>query len=275
LTVASYAASFGHFWDTLVAFYLLFFFQKMNRAWVGLGLALLVMTSMLSYAGSTLVLGLFIPSFSAAILMRRRDAEDSARVVRTMLWSLAGALTAIALFYVQYIPELLPGWVEAETVSGSPEALIEPRFTPLAALAMAVHRLNLFYGPLFGLLVFAALPWVRKRFSHRVAFPLVFGTLFAFLGLNFLRSGLGETHIFQFTKDDLVLLPLAAIVLGALVDTLASRGSWARITALVLLVVWVGWGCYSLAIDVQARFVRLGYPPPTVEPSPNSQVLLR
>ena len=40
LTVASYAALFGHFWDMLVALYLLFRFGRMEQAKIGIGLAL-------------------------------------------------------------------------------------------------------------------------------------------------------------------------------------------------------------------------------------------
>jgi hypothetical protein len=133
--------------------------------------------------------------------------------------------------------------------------------TPIAALEMAVHRLNLFYGPFFGLLLFVALPWVRKRVPHRLGFPLAVGALVCFFGLNFLRSGLGDTHIFQFTKDDLVLLPLAAIVFGVFVDRLTERGRLSKWVAAAVLAGWVGWGCVALVRDVQIRFVRPDYPP--------------
>jgi hypothetical protein len=262
LTVASYAALFGHFWDTLVVGYLLYFYQKMNRVTVALGLAALVAVSILSYAGSALVLGLFIPAFSLAILLQRKDPGDFGKASATALAALAGAMLAVGLFYVQYVPELLPGGIRQATATGSQATLIDLQVTPMAGLAMTIHRLNLFYGPFFGLLIFVALPWVRKTFSHRLTFPLGFATLFAFIGLNFLRSGLGDTNIFQFTKDDLVLLPLAAIVLGALFDRLAARSRVGRIAAYGILVGWVGWGCVALARDVRSRFIRPDYPPP-------------
>ncbi len=271
LTVASYAALFGHFWDTLVVGYLLYFYQKMDRVPVGLGLAVLVAASILSYAGSALVLGLFIPAFSLAILLRRKDPGDVGKASATALWALGGALLAIGLFYVQYVPELLPGGMRQATAAGSSATLIDLQLTPMAALATTIHRLNLFYGPFFGLLVLVALPWVRKKFSHRLTFPLGFATLFAFVGLNFLRSGMGDTHIFQFTKDDLVLLPLAAIVLGGLVDRLADRNRMARVAAYGILIGWVGWGAAALARDVKSRFIRPDYPPPVarlVQPAP-------
>jgi hypothetical protein len=263
LTVASYAALFGHFWDTLVALYLLFFFQKMNRLWAGLGLAALVAVSILSYAGSALVLGLFIPAFSLIVFWRRKETGDAGRAVRTALWALAGALTAIALFYAQYVPELVPGLLYPGQAAAASEDLIELSFTPIAALEMAAHRINLFYGPIFGLLLFVALPWVRKRVPDRLGFPLAVGALVAFFGLNFLRSGLGDTHIFQFTKDDLVLLPLAAIVFGVVIDRLAERSRLGKWAAAAVLAGWVGWGCVALARDVQIRFVRPDYPPET------------
>jgi hypothetical protein len=173
-----------------------------------------------------------------------------------------GALSAIALYYIQYIPELAPGWLGGtETSAAAPSELIQLRVTPLAALGTAAYRVYRFYGPLYGLLIFFALPFVRRKLSHRLVFPLAFGTLVAFFALNFLRSGLGETHIFQFTKDDLLLLPLAVIVYGVLVDTLALRSRWGKAVATALLAGWIAWGTVELVRDVRVRFRRLDYPP--------------
>jgi hypothetical protein len=262
LTVASYAAMFGHFWDLLVALYLVCFFQKLDRFWVGLGLAGLVSISLLSYAGSALVLGLFVPAFAVTVPIRCKKGNFASLAVRAAFWALVGALTAIALYYVQYIPELVPNWLGGtESATSASSELIELDLTPLAAFRMAVHRINLFYGPLFGALVFFGLLVVRRKFTHPLGFPLVFGTLAAFFGLNFLRSGLGETHIFQFTKDDLVLLPLAVIVFGALADGIAQRSRWGKVVAAAFLAGWMVWGCVELVRDVRVRFRRLDYPP--------------
>jgi hypothetical protein len=182
-------------------------------------------------------------------------------VTRTALWALTGAVTAVALFYVQYIPELLPGWLEPTETSVATGDLIELTVTPLAALKMAAHRINIFYGPFFGLLIFVGLFFVRKHVAHRLALPLVVGTLVSFCGLNFLRSGLGDTHIFQFTKDALVLLPLASIVFGLTVERLRERGRIGKAAAAAVLAGWVAWGCLALVRDVQIRFVRPDYPP--------------
>jgi hypothetical protein len=262
LTVASYAAVFGHFWDLLAALYLICFFPKLGRFWVGMGFAGLVSVSLLSYAGSALVLGLFIPAFSVAILLQREQGSFPSIALRAAFWALVGALAAIALYYIQYIPELAPGWLGGtETSAAAPGELIQLRVTPLAALGTAAYRVHRFYGPLYGLLIFFALPFVRRKLSHRLAFPLAFGALAAFFGLNFLRSGLGETHIFQFTKDDLVLLPLAAVVYGVLVDSLALRSRWGKAVAATLLAGWMAWGTFELVRDVRVRFRRLDYPP--------------
>lgn len=258
LTVASYAALFGHFWDVLVGLYLLFRFDRMDRLLVGVGFASLVALSLLSYAGSALVLGLFVPAFALAIALRYRDRKTAGNALRVSAWALGGALLAIVLFYGQYVPELLPGLVDASPTATSAGTLIELRPTPIAALQMSLHRLLLFYGPLFGALVFAGLYVLRDRFTNRLAFPLAVGSVFAFLGLNFLRSGLGATHIFQFTKDDLVLLPLAAIVLANLADMAADRKGWGRAVAVLLIAGWVGWGGFTLAREVH-RFLRPDY----------------
>jgi len=265
LTVASYAAMFGHFWDTLVALYLIFFFPRMNRFWTGVGLATIIAVSLLSYAGSALVLGLFIPIFALSISIRNEEPEDKGRAVRVALWALVGALLAIAVFYVQYLPELTPELLDPTASSGTSEALIAFDFTPFAAIKMSAHRLNIFYGPFFGLLVFLGLPFLRRYFPNRLTRPLVIATLATFLGLNFLRSGLGDTHIFQFTKDDLVLLPLAAAIYGCLADRLASRGRVGRTAAIALLAGWVSWGCLALVRDVKIRFHRPDYPPIAAE----------
>jgi hypothetical protein len=267
LTVASYAALFGHFWDMLIGAYLLGRFGRMERPLVGLGLALLVAASVLSYAGSALVLGLTLPAFALAAALRPAESGDRGRAARVAAWSLAGALLAIGTFYLQYVPELLPGLAGGGSKATAGEPLLHARFTPLAALAMAWHRLVLFYGPLFGPLTLLALVLARGRFPHRLAFPLAFAVGFGYLGLNFLRAGLGPTHIFQFTKDDVLLLPLAAIVLGHLFARWSETGGWRRPLARVLLIGWVVWGGFALGRDVALRFVRPDYsasfsPPP-------------
>jgi hypothetical protein len=258
LTVASYAALFGHFWDVLVGLYILFFFAHMNRVRTGLGLAILVALSILSYAGSALVLGLFIPALALAVALRLRNQEDLGRALRMSAWALGGASVAIGLFYLQYIPELAPVWSGHTPQATSSAALV---VTPGAALGMAAHRLLLFYGPVFTPLILVGLFVARRHISHRLAWPLAFATWFAFLGLNFLRSGLGETHIFQFTKDALVLLPLATIALAQLMDSAAGKNRWGRMTAAALLAGWAVWGSLALARDVRSRFVRVDYPP--------------
>jgi hypothetical protein len=48
---------------------------------------------------------------------------------------------------------------------------------------------------------------------------------------------------------------------GVTVDMLAERNRIGKWVAMAVIVGWVGWGCVSLARDVQARFVRSGYPP--------------
>jgi hypothetical protein len=195
---------------------------------------------LLSYTGGALVQGLFIPAFSVAILLSRRDGNDSGLAVRTAVWALVEALATTAAYYVQYIPELAPGWLGDTRFFLPLRELIELPVTPLAALGTAACRTHRFYGPLFfGLLMFFGLPLVRRKLSHRLVFPLAFGTLAAFLSLNVLRSGLGKTHIFQFTKDELVLLPLTAIVYGLLVETRALRGRWRKALASALLAGWV------------------------------------
>lgn len=270
LTVASYAAMFGHFWDTLVALYLIFFFPRMNRFWTGAGLATVIAISLLSYAGSALVLGMFIPIFALAICIRGKEPEDKGRAVRVALWALVGALLAMALFYVQYLPELTPELLEPTVLSGTSEPLIAVAFTPFAAIKMSAQRLNIFYGPFFGLLVFLGLPFLRRYFPNHLTRPLVVATLATFFGLNFLRSGLGDTHIFQFTKDDLVLLPLAVAIYGCLADQLAARGRVGRTAAIALLAGWMLWGCLALVRDVKIRFRRPDYPPIAAKHSPDS-----
>jgi hypothetical protein len=94
---------------------------------------------------------------------------------------------------------------------------------------------------------------------HHLTLPLAFAASTAYLGMNFLRAGLGSTHIFQFSKDDLVVLPLVALLLGTLVRVLWEKGPIPRALALALVLGWVGWGLVSLSRDVRSRFLRFEY----------------
>ncbi|MGH9324847.1 MAG: hypothetical protein ACRD21_12275, partial [Vicinamibacteria bacterium] len=222
LAVASYAALYGHFWDTLAVLYLVFFFDRLRNPLVGAGLGALVSISILSYAGSVLVLGLFVPLLCLALLWVREERPSSVKagqIGSLALWPLAGALFAGATFYVQYIPELLRSQPGPAARGGSGFGdLIDLQLTPLAALSMAFHRLRLFYGLVFTSLSIGALAWfLRKRAPgrNRLALPLSIAAAGTYAGMNFLRSGLGATHIFQFSKDDLVALPLIVALLAA------------------------------------------------------------
>jgi hypothetical protein len=267
LAVASYAALFGHFWDMLAVLYIAFFFDRLHRPLYGAGLGALVAVSILSYAGSVLTLGLFVPLFAIAVLITRVGARTST-VAALGLWPLAGALGAAWLFYLSYIPELLgtPAANGAGTAAeGGLSALVEPRITPWAALTMALYRLQLFYGwpyAIGSIALLAAFFWRRGRGASPLALPLALAASLTYLGMNFLRAGLGSTHIFQFSKDDLVILPVVALLLGTALAALWEKGVGARAIALALILGWMGWGLLSLASDVQGRFRRPGYPPP-------------
>ncbi|HEY7817521.1 MAG TPA: hypothetical protein VIG29_04835, partial [Vicinamibacteria bacterium] len=264
LAVASYAALFGHFWDMLAVLYIAFFFERLHRPWYGAGLGLLVAISILSYAGSVLTLGLFVPLLGIAVLLTRAGRPST--VLALTLWPLAGALLAAFLFYVSYLPELLG--TSAANVAPSADSgfsgLVELKLTPGAALAMAFYRLRLFYAWPYTLVSLALLAGFfarRGRGALPLALPLALAASATYLGMNFLRAGLGSTHIFQFSKDDLVILPVVALLLGGFVGALWGKGRGAQAVALALLLGWIGWGLSSLARDVEGRFRRPGYPP--------------
>jgi len=265
LAVASYASLFGHFWDMLAALYLAVFFDRLHRPLYGAGLGLLVAISILSYAGSVLTLGLFVPFLCAAVLFQRRGRPSLRTAAALAGWPLAGALAAAWLFYLQYIPELLGSSAgsEASPGGGGLSALVEPTLTPGAALWMAFHRLRLFYGWPYALGAMALLAWFfrqRGKGVHPLALPLALAASATYLAMNFLRAGLGSTHIFQFSKDDLVILPVVTLLLGGLLRVLWEKGAVARALALALLLGWAGWGLWSLSGDVQRRFLRPDYP---------------
>jgi hypothetical protein len=222
------------------------------------------MVSLLSHAGSVLVLGLFVPLLCVSLwLGSRRGERPPGKLVLAMAgWSLAGAVLP-ALFYWQYVPELLePGAAAPASTAGGLATLVESRFTPLAALAMAWHRLRLFYGWPFAALATAALVALVLRQPRRsLGVSLALAASGTYLGMNFLRAGLGSTHVFQFSKDDLVVLPLVVILVGAVVNRLASRGTAGRAAAALLAAAWVGFGLKSLGSDVRRRFIRPDYPP--------------
>jgi hypothetical protein len=267
LAVASYPSLFGHFWDTLAVLYLAFFLERLHRPVYGIGLGLLVMVSLLSYAGSVLVLGLFVPLLCASLWLGSRRAERpwGRSILSIAGWSLAGTILP-AFFYWQYVPELLAPAPAAASAGGGLASLVEGRFTPIAALAMAGLRLRLFYGWPFAVLAFGALLAMalgRVRLLQPLGVPLVLAASGTYLGMNFLRAGLGSTHIFQFSKDDLVVLPLVVILIGALANALWARGPVARAASAVLVAGWAVWGLSSFGSDVRRRFIRPEYPPAT------------
>ncbi len=262
LAVASYAALFGHFWDTLAVLYIVFFFHRLHRTAYGAGLALLVAISILSYAGSVLTLGIFVPFFGIAISLMRRGRLST--VAALAGWPLAGALAAAWLFYWSYVPELLGTSAAngAEPAGGGLSALVEPRLTLSAALSMALYRLRLFYAWPYALASIALLVrflWRRGDGENALALPLAVAASATYMGMNFLRAGLGSTHVFQFSKDDLVILPVVALLLGSAIGAMWGKGAVARGLALALVLGWTGWGLLSLSRDVAGRFRRPGY----------------
>jgi len=256
LAVASYAAMFGHFWDMVAILFLVFFYDRMKSPRYLLGWAGLIAISLLSYAGSALVLGFLVPAFclTLAVVDRPRRPE-TVTPVAIALWALAGALLAIGLFYWRYVPEIL---THPESAATGAE-LVELLFTPLAALEMAAHRLNLFYG-IFGFLAVAHVLYRPTRVKHPIAYALTLAALVTYLGMNVLRAGLGDTTIFQFSKDDLVILPVIVLSLGMIVDRL-SHARLGRLAATALCVSWVAWGALRFSGDIRGRFIRPDYPP--------------
>lgn len=266
LAVASYAALFGHFWDMLVGLYLVLFFDRMERLPYALGFAILVSVSLLSYAGSALVLGMFVPLFAVAT-WKYRDRLLPKRALAVAGWALAAAAFAFIAFYAQYLPELFE-----DSGTSTMGDMVELRFTPLDALEMAAYRFRLFYGWLQLQARFAHLGWVfpaaivgavlmvrsRKLVESPLAFPLTVASVGTFVGLNFLRAGLGATHIFQFTKDDLVVLPLACIALGVSLAAIAKSSS-GKVAAVSVMAVWIVWGLVAFSGDIRSRFIRPDY----------------
>jgi hypothetical protein len=271
LAVASYASLFGHFWDMLAALYAIWFFDRLVRPSYGAGLAILVAISILSYAGSVLTLGIFVPILSLAVLLSSPTGSKRGTAAALAGSSLAGALAAAGIFYWQYVPELLGSGETMESGAGTGlSTLVEGRLTPVAALAMAFYRLQLFYAWPYTILGIALLAWFfgkRERGFHPASVPFAVAATGTYLGMNFLRAGLGSTHIFQFSKDDLVVLPLVALLLGGFVRVLWERGSPGRALAIAIVAGWVAFGLFSLASDVERRFLRFEYPPVSLRSS--------
>lgn len=274
LAVASYAALFGHFIDLLAIYFLIVYHERLTRTRYGAGFAALVFLSLMSYAGSALVLGLFVPAAALGVVwLAPKKTEGTRPLARAMLvWSLTGALSAVTLFYLQYVPELLGSGAGGTDEQAS--ELISLSVTPIAAWRMAAYRLQLFLGPAIAALFVAALivASLRNLAEGRnedslgsktltsLTRALVFASVTTFLGLNFLRSGLGETHIFQFTKDVLVVLPLVCILFAHYITRL-WQGRWSRALVVVFVGGWVVWSAQSFSNDVRRRFIRPDYPP--------------
>jgi hypothetical protein len=278
LAVASYASLFGHFWDMLAALYAIWFFDRLPRPRYGAGFAFLVAVSILSYAGSVLTLGIFVPILSLAVLFSRRTSPHRGTAAALAAYSLLGALAAAGIFYLQYVPELLGSGEAASSTSGTGlSSLVEQRLTPFAAAAMAFYRLQLFYAWPYAALGIALLAWFfwkRGEGLHPAAVPFAVAASGTYLGMNFLRAGLGSTHIFQFSKDDLVVLPLIALLLGRFLRALWERGALARALAVAIVVGWVAFGYFSLARDVERRFLRPEYPSAGAPPPSSAASLL-
>ena len=261
LAVASYGALFGHFWDSVAILYLALFFDRLDRPRYAIGFSALIAISLLSYAGSALVLGMFVPVFCLAFyFVARSTRPPTVRLVAIAGWALLGALVAVGAFYLQYIPELLIRPEHAGVLNGDPSQLVSLSFTPLSALSMSAHRMNLFYGPVFTLLTLGTLIWLFGRSGDALARPLAIAAIATFLGLNFLRAGLGPTHIFQFSKDDLVVLPLVVLALGILLEH-GWRKRTGRILGAVAIIGWMGWSVVAFSGDIRSRFIRPDYPP--------------
>jgi hypothetical protein len=263
LAVASYAALFGHFWDCLTVLYLVQVFDRIERPRYAAGFAVLVSFSLLSYAGSALTLGLFVPWFCLALIVLGTGSAEKRRATIIAGWALLGAMAALLAFYWQYVPELFPGTEEIppENGTGAMGQLIDFTLTPFAAMSMAAYRLALFYSPLFVILALSSVFMLRRRKPSTLAASLVVATVGTYLGLNFLRAGLGSTHIFQFSKDDLVVLPLFVVALAFVIERVrqsSPRGG--PILAAMLIAGFVGWSALSLAEDVRSRFIRPDYP---------------
>ena len=256
LSVASYAAILGHFCDFITISYLLYFFDRLHRFSYLLGLSCLVAIALLSYAGSALVLGFFIPVFCIVFGLQNYHQEKTMqRLICVAGSSLFGALAALFIFYWQYIPEIITSAHSTSTLND----LIEISFTPLNALTMGMNRLYQFYG-LFGFIALSSLYFLRRQHDNPFVFSLCTSSVITYLGMNFLRAGLGNTHIFQFSKDDLVLLPVIVLSLA----TLANRWqNWkiSQFCTIILITTWVVWGNMSLARDIQKRFIRPDYIP--------------
>ena len=269
LAVASYAALFGHFWDTVAIVYLALFFDRFDRPRYAIGFSALIAIAILSYAGSALVLGMFVPAFCMAFYFVARNMRPATvRLVAIAGLALLGALVAVGTFYLQYVPELLMRPEQASASNGELSQLVSLSFTPLFALSMSVHRMNLFYGSVFTLLTVGTLIWLRRQSGDVLARPLALAAIATFLGLNFLRAGLGTTHIFQFSKDDLVVLPLVVLALGILLEH-GWHSRTGRVLGGVLMIGWIGWGGVAFSGDIRSRFVRPDYPPPVAGGPPS------
>ena len=271
LAVASYAALFGHFWDTIAIFYLALFFDRLDRPRYAIGFSALIAVALLSYAGSALVLGMFVPAFCLAFAFVAKDRRPPAvRLLAIAGWALLGALVAVRAFYLQYIPELLIRPEHAGASNSDPSQLVSLSFTPLNALAMSAHRMNLFYGVVFTLLTLGTLIWLWRRSGDALARPLALAAIATYLGLNFLRAGLGATHIFQFSKDDLVVLPLVVLALGILLEH-GWRTRTGRVLGTILMIGWMGWGVVAFSGDIRSRFIRPDYPPLVLGDPPSAR----
>lgn len=234
LLLALWSTLGGHVFDTLVlGTALLLAAQPESRERL-CSFAAAAQASLLTYVASLFNVTLFTGFL--ALLLRRL----SLRVLAA--WAVAVSVTLVLLhadFAVLFLREILPAFLTSQGSAGTTGAV--------ASTTNAVGRIPLFYGWGLPALAVAGFLLARRKSSPEAVRVLAAHAL-AFAGLVALRALPGG--LFKDMKEIEFVAPLVAVLAGASLEELWSRGRPGRIAACLVAV-----GLLAFAADRYAEFL--------------------
>jgi hypothetical protein len=226
LLLALHATVVGNFLDTLVIVSVLMLsYEPASRRRLAAVFAT-TLASLLVYTSSLFSVSAFL--LFASILERKL----ALRLMAVLL--LCGTLTVTWLYWpflVAFTTEILPAMMHGATgKAGDPDP---------SPVLHALSRVPLFYGYAYPVLAVAGLLLARRRADPR-AFRLLAAWGLGFLLMLSLRAFGGG--LFKDLKEILFVAPLVAVLSGASLVELASKGKWPRHAAAALATVLVLFG---------------------------------
>jgi hypothetical protein len=188
-----------------------------------------VQASFLTYVSSLFNMSLF--SALGALL------EKPLRWRLLALGGLSALLTVVLLYFdftLLFVREILPGFMAAGAGTS-----VQPESSRLETFVAALARIPLFYGWGYPPLALAGL-WLARKRAAGPAFRMLMAYGLAFVVLVLLR-GLGG-GLFKDLKEIEFIAPLVALLAGATLEDLATRGRAGTVGAALLTLALVAFG---------------------------------